>query len=211
MIEKTKSIFSTLNETDISKFLKQKNGMNYLPWSSAWAVIKNLYPNSTYKTIKTPDGCNYHTDGKTCWVETELTIEGETQSEQLAVMNYKNAAIPVDTVTSVDVNKSIKRCFVKNAALFGLGLSLWNGEEISEAARARKTEEKQAEERTIKELKASIIAMAKKMIDAGTDSGAIYSEIEKISGFRNPNSIKDCDVCDKVLEALNNMKEGAVK
>lgn len=203
-IAKKQSVFDVLYAYDVSNQLKEKNGMKYLPWSSAWATIKTLYPSSTYRIIKTENGCNYHTDGKTCWVETELTIEGESQTEQLAVMNFKNAAIPLENVTSVDVNKSIKRCFVKNAALFGLGLSLWNGEELSEPAK-EKRKEKQTEESEIKELRAEIIAKAKQLIGNGVVSDEIYSLIEKIAGNRNPNSIKDKSLCKKVIDALDQM------
>lgn len=205
----SRGVFETLYAHDVSDLLKEKNSMKYLPWSSAWAIIKTIYPTSTYRIIKTESGCNYHTDGKTCWVETELTIDGETQTEQLAVMNYKNASIPFENVTSVDVNKSIKRCFVKNAALFGLGLSLWNGEELSEAAKEKKKKEKQEEEAGLKELRAEIIVKAKKLIEQGVNSDTIYLIVSNISGYRNPNSIKDIDSCKNVLEALKGVETPA--
>ena len=138
--ENNKSTFDVLEEVDITSDLKEKNKLSYLPWSSAWAIVKRLYPSSTYTPVKSEDDCLYHTDGKTCWVETSVTIQDETQNECLAVMNHRNQAISADEVTSVDINKSIKRCLTKNLALFGLGLSLWNGEELSDAAKRVRNE-----------------------------------------------------------------------
>ena len=46
----------------------------------------------------------------------------------LAVMNYSNKAIT--NPTSVDINKSQMRCFVKCIAMFGLGLHIYAGEDI---------------------------------------------------------------------------------
>ena len=60
-----KSVFQTLNEIDVSPFLKEKNGMKYLPWSSAWTEVKKKYAQATYKVHKTSEGTNYFTDGKT--------------------------------------------------------------------------------------------------------------------------------------------------
>lgn len=201
-----KSTFQTLSEIDITSQTKEKNKMKYLPWSSAWSLIKTSYPNSTYKPVKTEDGCIYHTDGRTCWVETELNINGEVQNETLAIMDFRNQAIPVDKITSVDVNKSTKRCLVKNAGLFGLGLSLWNGEEISNAAKEKKKEKEKIKEEELKNLQAEIVASAKKLTNGGVDSAAIYAEIEKISGKKNPNSIKDIEMCKNVIKAIEKLK-----
>ena len=97
-----------------------------------------------------------------------------------------------------------------NAALFGLGLSLWNGEELSDAVkqeRKKKTEEEKESEVTIKNLQAEIVSMAKKMVDNGIDSTSIYAKIEEIGGKKNPNSIKDIEKCKEIIGALKEMKE----
>lgn len=199
-----KTVFQTLNEVDITPFLKEKNKMKYLPWSSCWQIIKSRYPSAKCKPIKTESGCIYHTDGKTCWVETEMTIEGETQNETLAVMDFRNQSIKEETVASTEVGKSLKRCMVKNAALFGLGLSLWNGEELSNAAKEAKKKASEVEI-GIKNLQAEIVAKAKKLIENGVDSATIYAKIEEIGGKKNPNSIKDEGKCEAVLEALEEL------
>lgn len=203
-----KTVFQTMREYDITNDLKVKNNLNYLPWSSAWGIIKELYPTATYNTVKTDNGCIYHTDGKTCWVETSLTIEGETQNETLAVMNFKNQSISADTVASTDVNKSLKRCLTKNAALFGLGLSLWNGEELSEAAKKAKDEKSKEDIAVAAELatkKEEIIALAASKKDAGVDATQIYAVIVKYTGKKNPNALSDIETANKVYDEINNM------
>lgn len=89
-----------------------------------------------YEVVKAENGCIYHTDGKTCWVETCVTIGAESQTEVLAVMDHRNQSIPYESITSTAVAKAIKRCLVKNLALFGLDLNLWYAEEVSESAKA---------------------------------------------------------------------------
>ncbi len=133
-----KSTFQTLNEYDISEHIKEKNKIIYLPWSKAWMILKTLYPGSKFTVNKTEGGCIYHTDGKTAWVEVSITIGEQTETETLAVMDFRNKSIPVADITSADVGKSIKRCLVKCAAVQGLGLYLCRGEELSDAARKNK-------------------------------------------------------------------------
>lgn len=47
-------------------------------------------------------------------------------------MNAKNGPVPIDQITSTDWNKAVWRCFVKNIAMFGLGLHVYDGEEFSD-------------------------------------------------------------------------------
>lgn len=198
---KQKSVFQMLNEQDITPFLKEKNGMSYLPWSSAWTIVKTHYPQATYRVLKTEDDRLYHTDGRTCYVQTEVTIGDEVQVENLAIRDYKNKAIPLDNIVATDVDNSIKRCLTKNLALFGLGLSLWVGEELSEAAK-RVKKEKEEENTSLSEKKKEIISKAKALISTGIKSEEIYRVITEIAGNRNPNTIKTMDIAMAVIEKL---------
>lgn len=206
-----KSIFQTLSEVDITPKIKKKQNLSYLPWSSAWEIIKIIYPTATYKTIKSDTGCIYHTDGKTCWVETELVICDEIQNETLPVLDYKNKSVTYETVTSSDVNKSIKRCLTKNAALFGLGLSLWVGEELSDAAKNAKNQKTEEERRFANALKAKkneIVDLAKKKIASGVAKTTVYNVIGKNNeGNLNPNSIETIEICDVVIEEINKLEK----
>ena len=191
-----KTVFQTLSEIDITSKIKKKNKMDYLPWSSAWDFIKNTYPNAAYRIVKTENGCIYHNDGKTCWVETEVTIEDEIQTEVLPVLDYRNQAIGLDKVTSSDVNKSIKRCLVKNLALFGLGLSLWNGEELSDNAKKADVDE------ALRNVQKNIINILKNKVDEGCDKAKLFVYVENLIGSKNPSNVKDIEKLNKSLEII---------
>lgn len=210
------STFAVLSAIDITSKLKKKNGMDYLPWSSAWAIVKEHFPDATYEVLKNENGFNYFSDGKTCWVEVALTIGGETQHEQLAVMNPKNQSIPVDEVQSTVINKSCKRALVKACALFGLGLSLWNGEELSDTAKATRAKKKADEEAAAAEAKrlsnalaaenAKIIVLAKSKIADGINSDTLYEVVKKYAGGKkNPNAISTIEDSKKCYEEIDAM------
>ena len=57
-------------------------------------------------------------------------------------MDYKNKSIPLESVTSFDVNKAIQRSLTKACARHGLGLYICAGEDLPEdeqAATGKKT------------------------------------------------------------------------
>lgn len=124
------SVYETLAEVNVSKELKKKGGLSYLSWVYAWGELLKRYPDSQYTVYENADGWNYHTDGKTAWVKTGVTVNGKEYIEMLPVMDYKNQAIPVNNITSVDVNKAIQRSITKAIARHGLGLYIYAGEDI---------------------------------------------------------------------------------
>ena len=131
-----KSVFEVLNAVDVSDKIKDKNGLLYLSWASAWAEVKKKYPDATYKIYPETDEKNnerfWHDDGKTGWVEVGVTINGQEIIEVLAIMDLRNKSIPAENITSCDANKSLKRCLVKACALHGLGLYIYEGEDVPE-------------------------------------------------------------------------------
>lgn len=124
--------FAKLNAINVNGKTESKNGLTYLSWAWAWAEVKKLYPDANYTIYERPDGIIYWTDGKTCWVKTGVTIEGLEHIEYLPVMDYKNRSIPLDSVTSYDVNKTIQRSLTKACARHGLGLYIYAGEDLPE-------------------------------------------------------------------------------
>lgn len=129
-----KSVFATLNAINCNEHTEKKNSLTYLSWAWAWAEVKKAYPNATYTIYEAPDGCFYFNDGRTCWVKTGVTIEGIEHIEYLPVMDFRNASIPVEKVTSFDVNKAIQRSLTKACARHGLGLYIYAGEDLPEDA-----------------------------------------------------------------------------
>lgn len=126
------SVFNTLNSVNCNEHTEKKNGLTYLSWAWAWAEVKKRYPTANYTIYENADGWNYFTDGRTCWVKTGVTIDGLQHIEMLPVMDYRNASIPLDKVTSFDVNKAIQRSLTKAAARHGLGLYIYAGEDLPE-------------------------------------------------------------------------------
>jgi hypothetical protein len=140
MAEEKKSVFMTLNSVNCNEHTEKKNGLTYLSWAWAWAEVKKRYPSAFYTIYETPEGRPYWDDGRTCWVKTGVTIEGLEHIEYLPVMDYKNNSIPVDKVTSFDMNKAIQRSLTKAAARHGLGLYIYAGEDLPEDAEPEKKE-----------------------------------------------------------------------
>lgn len=126
------SVFESLNGVNVNEHTEKKNGLTYLSWAWAWGELLKRYPDSTYTVYENKDGWNYHTDGKTCWVKTGVTVNGIEHVEYLPVMDFKNRSIPLDQVTSFDVNKAIQRSLTKAVARHGLGLYIYAGEDLPE-------------------------------------------------------------------------------
>ena len=124
--------FQKMNSIDVSKWVEKKNGLSYVSWANAWGEVKKIHPDATYTIYENADGWFYHTDGKTCWVKTGVTVQGIEHIEYLPVMDHRNKSIPVDGVTSVDVNKAIQRSLTKACARHGLGLYIYAGEDLPE-------------------------------------------------------------------------------
>lgn len=143
-----KNYFTELNAINVSDKTEKKNGMTYLSWAWAWGELKKLYPDATYTVYENKDGWLYHTDGRTCWVKTGVTVNGIENIEYLPVMDFRNNSIPADKVTSYDVNKAVQRSLTKAVARHGLGLYIYAGEDLPEG------EEKPQERQTEKSPKA---------------------------------------------------------
>ena len=144
MAEKKQSVFQTLNAINVNEHTEKKNGLTYLSWAWAWAKVKENYPDAFYTIYENPDGLIYFTDGRTAWVKTGVTIEGQELIEYLPVMDYNNRSIGLDRITSFDVNKAIQRSLTKACARHGLGLYIYAGEDLPEAEQAQQAKPKKA-------------------------------------------------------------------
>ena len=204
------SIFTKLNGIDVSSKVKTKNGLTYLSWSSAVAEVKKLYPDmevKIYSQIMDQFGNTrfWHDDGKTGWVEVGVTINGKEEREVLAIMDFKNKSIPAENITSTDANKAIKRCMVKAIALHGMGLYVYEGEDLPEDVTKAA------------QLQTEILDLMKKKIGAASDKEAVKKKIadyaksaekeadptldeELIIG--DPRNISDPDILTKLKKQI---------
>ena len=145
-----KNYFVELNNINVSDKIEKKNDLSYLSWAWAWGELKKLHPTATYTIYENADGLFYHTDGKTAWVKTGVTVEGIEHIEYLPVMDFRNRSISVENITSTDVNKAIQRSLTKAVARHGLGLYIYAGEDLPEEEKEAKA--KETEKITAKEL-----------------------------------------------------------
>lgn len=133
------SAFKTLSEIDIKSKVEKKGNQNYISWSNAWGLAKEKFP--TIQRIVYEDsitGLNYFTDHKTAYVKVGIIIDGLEHIDYLPVMNYKNASVKIEDVTSFEVTKTIQRSTVKALAMHGLGLQMWSGEDLIDTVKTTK-------------------------------------------------------------------------
>lgn len=206
MATENKSVFDTLNSVDVSDKVKQKNNLTYLAWSSAWAEVMKKYPDSTFKVNPQiiDEGGNtrfWHDDGKTGWVEVSVTISGKEITETLAIMDFKNKSIPADQITSVDANKAIKRCLVKAIAMHGLGLYIYEGEDLPEEATKTLTLKAEIKELVAKKCttdkgKTKVAELCKA---AEKEADPLMDDADITGNYMN---IEDIDILEKLKKQL---------
>ncbi len=131
-IEEPKNYFEVLNSVNLADKIEKKSGLSYVSWSFSWGELKKRHPDAFYTIYENPDGWNYFHDGRTAWVKTGVTVNGIEHIEYLPVMDFKNKSIPLDNITSMDVNKAIQRSLTKACARHGLGLYVYAGEDLPE-------------------------------------------------------------------------------
>ena len=127
--------------------------------------MKKAYHDAFYTIYENADGWNYFTDGRTCWVKTGVTINGLEHIEYLPVMDYRNKSIPLDSVTSFDVNKAIQRSLTKACARHGLGLYIYAGEDLPEDDTTDKKGKKKTEKDPDLELALQLVKEANNITD----------------------------------------------
>lgn len=159
--DKTAEKFNLLASLNVNEKTELKNGLTYLSWSNAWLEFKKVYPTATYNVIKNPQtGLPYFADPVVgIMVFTEVEADCLKYSMWLPVMDSANKALKtepytyqvwnkttkqyenrkVEAATMFDINKAIMRCLTKNLAMFGLGLYLYNGEDMPENTEVNST------------------------------------------------------------------------
>ncbi len=140
MEKKNPSTFDKLYAIDVTAKTETKGPRNltYLAWASAWAIVKQHHSAASYVVYENVslDGLvlNYFHDNSSCWVKvgTKLTPDGTEHIMTLPVMDYHYKSISREKVTSHDVNTAIQRCLVKSLAMHGLGLYIYEKDELPE-------------------------------------------------------------------------------
>jgi hypothetical protein len=175
--------FTLLNGINVNDKTEQKGNLTYLSWAWAWGEVKKLFPDAAYTIYENDRGWNYHTDGRTCWVKTGVTVNGIEHIEYLPVMDNRNNSISADKVTSFDVNKAIQRSLTKAVARHGLGLYIYAGEDLPEDDKADEAASKAAEQEEKQRQYDSVIAEFKNMLAHVTDADSANVASQTIRKF----------------------------
>lgn len=165
--------YKKMKGIDVSPFIEEKKDLQYLSWANAVALVTDLYPDWSFKVFEYGENnAPYLYDPILGFmVKTSVTIEGVTKEMYLPVMDANNNAMKdteysyktkngtrtVAPATMFDINKTIMRCLVKNIALFGLGLSLYTGEDLPDVDEMKEADKKALLNQNIKDLKAKAI------------------------------------------------------
>ena len=150
--EKRSICFDALYEMNLGDKVEKKDGLSYLTWSEAWKAFKEIYPSATFRVVPNPDTkLPYFVDPQIgIMVFTEVTADDMTQQCFLPVLNSSMKPMRLEAynytvydkqnrrqiektceaASMFDINKTIMRCLVKNLALYGVGLKLYQGEDI---------------------------------------------------------------------------------
>lgn len=199
MAEQSKraKIFKTLSAVDVAPLIQKKNELDYLSWANAWAVLMEYYPDSDYEIQefdeiklnqnsgewqKTGRKVDYLKTEAGVEVRTKVIIEGETYSQRLYVMDFRNKAIKEPTL--FEINKAQQRCLVKAIAMAGLGLNLYQGEDLpTEATFKQKgiSKEQQEERQQLNVKKAAYFSLLTQVSKA---TGKSPDNLKKLAGER---------------------------
>ena len=151
--ERRAIMFNALKNLDLSYKCEKRESLIYLSWANAWSEFKSAYPSATYRILKNENGLPYFSDPDLgIMVFTEVTVDNVTHQMWLPVMNganksmklqpytysvwdnYKKSFVEktVQSASMFDINKTLMRCLVKNLAMFGLGLYIFQGDDLPE-------------------------------------------------------------------------------
>jgi len=123
--------YAELRKLDVSKYVEKKNGLSYLSW--AWAVDQLLLADAAATwDYRWADGVPFIRIGETAMVFCTVTCGGVARTAQLPVMDHRNKPIP--NPDSFQVNTAMQRCLAKAIALHGIGLYIYNGEDLPPGA-----------------------------------------------------------------------------
>lgn len=133
--------FSVLRKVNVNDHIKKKNNLSYLSWAYAVDELLQLDASATweYRFGKQPVtsledtvflDVPYVLIGSTAMVFCTVHAFGVSRTAQLPVMDHRNKPIP--NPDSFQVNNAMQRCLVKAIALHGLGLYIYEGEDIPE-------------------------------------------------------------------------------
>ena len=130
-LNQKRELFEKLSKLDVLPYTEDKNGLTYLGWGAAYAVLSAVCDDVRYgleTTEADPDNTVFRSGtGAEVRVHLGVLYKGEhiVIHETLPILQNGTKHKEYKDVTGADVNKAAKRAFVKAAAHLGLGLNLY--------------------------------------------------------------------------------------
>ena len=192
--ERRAIMFNALSNLDLSDKCEKRDQLTYLSWANAWSEFKAAYPSATYEILKNENGLPYFSDPNLgIMVFTSVTVDDVTHQMWLPVMDSKNKAMKLEPYTysvwnnfkkafeektvqgasMFDINKTLMRCLVKNLAMFGLGLYIFQGDDLPEKSADDTT--LSAPQQTVRPVQQDPLAGIKNAINSANDVTTLMS------------------------------------
>jgi len=223
-------VYDTLSKVNVNEFCEEKMGLTYLSWSQAVRIFTEHFPGWSLKWHGTTDAndvlrdVTYYEGGTaavTCTVSIPDGAGGELKREMwLPVLDFKNRATAYPD--SMAINTAKMRCWVKNMAIWGLGLYVYSGldetygqvsQEDQESApeppkkkRAPRKKKATKEGPNPDELKQQIVALSKDLVGASWEpDDSLKKDIKEAVASG------DADVMAAMVVTLQKTKDMALK
>jgi len=110
---------------NVKQWCDKKSNLDYLKWAKAWELFVEHYPNGKYEVVKNEQGLPFFKSEEGYMVYTRATAGDVTHEMWLPVMDNRNKAMKQADMFAI--NKTVMRCLVKNLAMFGIGLHVFQG------------------------------------------------------------------------------------
>ena len=123
---------SELLKINVNNHIEKKGNLSYLSWAWAWAEVLKIDPKAKWVAHEWNDRPAMFLPDGTAMVKVSVTINDDTKTCVLPVMNNRNQAI--QNPDAFAVNTATMRGMAKAIAMFGLGLYIYAGEDLPEGA-----------------------------------------------------------------------------
>lgn len=124
--------YEELRAINVSDKIEKKGKLSYLSWAWAADTLLQQDPEATWEYAEP------QSFGETLMVFCTVKAFGKEMTAQLPVMDHRNKAI--ESPDSFQVNVAMQRCLAKAIALHGIGLYIYNGEDLPEAPQMSKAD-----------------------------------------------------------------------
>ena len=130
-------VFETLSKINVNDMTEKKGRFTYLSWSDAVNAVKSNFPDTTWKNH---EFVIEHNGGKYTvpymldpitghgFVKCTVTIEGQDHEQTHPILNHLNK--PIAKPDAYAINTAQQRCLAKCLSLHGLGLYIYQGEDL---------------------------------------------------------------------------------